>query len=131
LSKKNVAYHSEIHYTLKVAKFRFVQWLVEWLFSQNGFYFVWDQGNKTKSKEKHDVTVEEIEEVFEMNEALRALGEQISPEANEPRFGILGVTKSGRHLFVCFTLRALGIRIISVRNINRRERKLYEELCKE
>jgi uncharacterized DUF497 family protein len=66
-----------------------------------------------------------------MNEALRALGEQTNPETDEPRFGILGVTKSGRHLFVCFTLRALGIRIISARNMNRKERKLYEELCKE
>ena len=114
-----------------MAKFRFVLWLVEWLLSQENFHFVWDQGNKTKSHEKHNVTVEEIEEVFEISEAMRSLGEQVSPEAEEPRFGILGITKSGRHLFVCFTLRAAGIRIISARNMNSREKKLYGELCKE
>jgi hypothetical protein len=30
-----IATYSEIHYTLKVAKFRFVLWLMEWLYSQN------------------------------------------------------------------------------------------------
>jgi uncharacterized DUF497 family protein len=114
-----------------VAKFRFIQWLVEWLLSQDAFQFVWDVGNKTKSFDKHKVTLGEIEEVFEMNEAIRALGEQVSPEPDEPRFGILGITKSGRHLFICFTLRANGIRIISARNMNKKERKLYGELCEE
>ena len=66
-----------------------------------------------------------------MSDALRALGEQVSPETDEPRFGVLGITKLGRHLFVCFTLRATGIRIISARDMNRTERILYAELCKE
>lgn len=48
----------------------------------------------------HKVTSNEIEEVFSMPEAIRALGEQTSPEVHEPRFGILGVTKKGRYLFV-------------------------------
>ena len=108
-----------------MAKFRFIQWLVEWLVSQEVFQFAWDLGNNSKSLDKHKVTIEEIEEIFEMNEALRALGEQVNPEADEPRFGVLGITKIGRHLFVCFTLRATGIRIISARDMNKKERKLY------
>ena len=30
-----------------------------------------------------------------MTEAIRALGEQMSPAVHEPRFGILGITKKG------------------------------------
>ena len=112
-----------------MAKFRFIQWLVEWLFVQSNFHFEWDTGNNSKSLQKHNVTILEIEQVFSMPEALRALGEQISPTHPEPRFGILGVTKIGRHLFVCFTLKGNGLRIISAREMNQKERKLYVELC--
>ena len=114
-----------------MAKFRFIQWLVEWLISQSSFQFEWDHGNQTKSLQKHKVTIAEIEEIFAMNDAIRALGEQLSPLAPEPRFGILGVTKGGRHLFVCFTLRGSGVRIISAREMSQKERKLYAELCEE
>jgi uncharacterized DUF497 family protein len=114
-----------------MAKFRFIQWLVEWLLSQESFQFEWDQGNRTKSQQKHKVALEEIEEVFAMAEAIRALGEQFKPAAPEPRFGILGVTKQGRHLFICFTLRGSGIRVISSREMSKKERKLYVELCEE
>ena len=112
-----------------MAKFRFIQWLVEWLLSQDNFQFEWDQGNNTKSHQKHKVTTDEIEEVFFMLEAIRALGEQLSPLMPEPRFGILGITKNGRHMFVCFTLRGAGLRIISAREMSQKERKLYAELC--
>lgn len=88
-----------------MAKFRFILWLVEWLLAQSEFNFVWDEGNQKKSQEKHGVSVLEIEEVFESSEALRALGEQISPQVDEPRFGVLGITKTARHLFVCFNSR--------------------------
>ena len=75
------------------------------------------------------MTTDEIEQVFLIAEAIRALGEQTSPTISEPRFGILGVTKKGRHLFICFTLRGSGIRVISAREMSQTERKLYVELC--
>lgn len=112
-----------------MAKFRFIQWLVEWILTQDSFQFEWDHGNRSKSHQKHKVTSEEIEEVFSIAEAVRALGEQISPVVQEPRFGILGVTKKGRHLFICFTLRGSGIRVISAREMSRNERTLYAKLC--
>lgn len=114
-----------------MAHFKFVQWLVEWILAQSSFSFEWDAGNKIKSHEKHGVTSEEAEEVFEQIEAIRALGEQVSPPVSELRLGILGLTKSGRHVFICFTIRGTGIRIISIREMNRKEKKLYEELCEE
>lgn len=120
-----------VNYTIlkPTAKFRFMQWLAEWLLSQENFRFEWDHANQTKSHQKHKVTSDEIEEVFSMAEAIRALGEQSSPVVQEPRFGILGVTKKGRHLFICFTLRGTGVRVISAREMSQKERKLYVELC--
>ena len=114
-----------------MAQFRFVLWLVEWLLIQSHFVFEWDLGNDTKNLQKHKVTTREAEEVFESPEDLRALGEQVMPTTLEPRFGLLGVTKTGRKLFVCFTLRGTGIRVISAREMNKKERDLYGELCEE
>lgn len=49
---------------------------------------------------------------------------------NEERFRILGRTQSERLLLVVFTLRLGKIRIISVRDVNKSEAKLYEERIK-
>ena len=64
-------------------------------------------------------------------ESLKALGEQISPKSSEPRFALLGTNPMGRYLFVCFTIRGNGVRVISARDMNQKERKLYGELSKE
>ena len=50
---------------------------------------------------------------------------------NEPRYGILGVTRKGRHLFLCFTLRGAGVRVISARDMNRKEKVLYDQVREE
>lgn len=114
-----------------MASFRFIQWLVDWIDNQAKFAFEWDLGNRTKNYIKHGITVTEAESVFEQVEAIRALGEQISPKINEPRYGILGLTNDLVHVFVCFTIRGSGIRIIHIRKMNKKERRLYVELCKE
>ena len=114
-----------------MAHFQFVGWLVEWILNQSGFAFEWDSGNIRKSLDKHGVTCQEAEEVFEQREAIHVLGKQIIPSTEEPRFAVLWVTGNGRHLFVCFTLRGSGIRVISTREMNKKERELYEELCEE
>jgi hypothetical protein len=53
------------------------------------------------------------------------------PSVNEPRYGILGLTSEFEHVFVCFTIRGSGLRIIHIRRMNKKERRLYAELCKE
>jgi len=116
---------------MAMASFRFIQWLVEWFENQTQFSFEWDLGNLTKNLKKHGITREEAESVFEQIEAIRALGEQISPKASEPRYGILGLTGDLKPVFVCFTIRGSGIRIIHIRRMNRKERRVYAELCKE
>ena len=113
-----------------MAAFRFIQWLVDWMECQPYFAFEWDLGNRTKNFIKHEITIEEAESVFSQPEAIRALGEQVSPKANEPRYGILGLTGTLKHVFVCFTIRGSGIRIIHIRNMNKKEKSLYAELCK-
>ena len=114
-----------------MAKFRFIEWLVDWILTQGTFAFEWDSGNETKNVQKHGITRDEAESVFEQPEAVRAVGEQVSPLATEPRYGILGVTTSGKKVFVCFTLRASGIRIISIREMNRKEKEQYAMLLRQ
>lgn len=114
-----------------MAKFRFVQWLMGWLESQPVFAFEWDEGNQTKSLYKHAITCDEAESVFYQAEAIRVLGEQVAPEVDEPRYGLFGMTITGKRVFLCFTLRGTGIRIISVRKLNKREAILYAKICEE
>jgi uncharacterized DUF497 family protein len=88
--------------------------------------FDWDAGNARKN-ERHGVSAAEAEQVF-FNAPLL-----LSPDARqsveEERFHALGKTSDGRGLHVTFTLRADGtlIRVISARDMHRKERTLYEQ----
>jgi uncharacterized DUF497 family protein len=123
---------SVIHYKRLrpyMAKFRFVFWLFEFLQTHRVLNFEWDDGNSLKSIQKHGLDNEMVESIF-LDENLLALGEQYQPQVNEARYGILGKTKSGEILFVCFTMRWNRIRPISSRHANLKERDLYEkEIC--
>jgi uncharacterized protein len=110
-----------------VAKFRFAQWLWDWLLAQPAFSFEWDAGNATKSAQKHGVTCEEAEQVF-AGWRFIPLGEQYQPACPEARFGVLGETASGRPLFVAFTLRGQRIRVVSARLMNKKEKEFYAAL---
>ncbi|HLA63069.1 MAG TPA: BrnT family toxin [Rhodothermales bacterium] len=95
--------------------------LYERLASATGFD--WDEGNVTKSVEKHGVSTAECEQVF-FNAPLLAAADP-GHSSQEPRFFALGQTDAGRHLFVAFTLRGTLIRPISTRDMSRRERAAY------
>jgi uncharacterized DUF497 family protein len=88
--------------------------------------FQWGEGNLLKNWERHQVTAVECEQVFFNQPALAAPDEPHSE--TEARFYILGQTDSGRELFVVFTTRGNLIRVISARDMNRKERKIYEAL---
>lgn len=45
--------------------------------------------------------------------------------SREPRFYALGHTDAGRRLFAVITIRGRLIRVVSGRDMNRRERKAY------
>ncbi len=87
--------------------------------------FEWDEGNRTKNWEKHRVSQAECEQVF-FNEPL-LLFPDVRHSQHEPRYYVLGHTNAGRHLFVVFTIRGTLIRIISARDMSRKERKVYEQ----
>ena len=88
--------------------------------------FDWDDGNARKSLLKHGVSRAEAEQVF-IGEPL--LAEDFAHGQAEARFQALGQTVEGRRLHVTFTLRDNGrkSRIISARDMNRRERNCYEQ----
>lgn len=86
--------------------------------------FEWDQGNVGKNL-KHNVEDQEAEEVF-LDERRFIFKDRLHSE-DEERFRILGKTKKGRLLFVVFTMRRGKVRVISVRDISRREVYLYEK----
>ncbi|NJL08082.1 MAG: BrnT family toxin [Bacteroidales bacterium] len=88
--------------------------------------FDWDDGNARKSADKHDVSMAEAEQVF-FNEPLLVVDDPKHSTA-EPRFHALGRTDRGRRLHITFTVRAGGtrIRVISARDMSRRERTIYE-----
>lgn len=93
--------------------------------------FVWDKGNIDKNWIKHRVINSECEEVF--FDKKKVIFKDVIHSRNEERHRILGKTKKGRLLFVVFTIRENKIiredkiRVISARDINKKERRLYEE----
>lgn len=89
--------------------------------------FDWDDGNARKSLDKHRVTQAEAEQVF-AGESLM-LAEDVKHSEEEARFQALGQTIEGRRLHVTFTLRENGkkLRVISARDMNRKERAIYEQ----
>jgi uncharacterized DUF497 family protein len=86
--------------------------------------FQWDAGNAEKNWERHRVSRTECEGVFFVQPLLVAIDEKHS--GKEPRYFALGGSGSGRRLFIVFTVRDDLIRVISARDMSRRERKIYE-----
>jgi len=89
--------------------------------------FQWDQGNSRKSVAQHGVGQSEVEQIFFNQPLLLLVDEKHS--SNEARYHALGVTDDGRLLHCTFTLRNTStlIRVISVREMHRKERLIYEQ----
>ncbi len=87
--------------------------------------FDWDESNIHKNWDKHQVSWWECEEVF-VNEPILFLKDPVHLQG-EKRYYALGMTAEKRRLFVSFTIRHKKIRPISVRDMSRKERRIYEE----
>lgn len=89
--------------------------------------FDWDQGNERKNVDKHSVSQAEAEQVF-FNHPLLVLRD-VRHSQQESRYHALGVTDNNRLLHITFTLRSAEqlIRIISARDMHRKERFFYEQ----
>ena len=87
--------------------------------------FQWDEGNARKSFDLHNVSQDEAEQVFSNQPLL--IVDNTAHSLQERRYNAFGVTSAGRRLHVTFTMRnerAL-IRVISARDMSRREREHY------
>ena len=85
--------------------------------------FDWDEGNVEKNWRAHQVTPFEAEQVF-FNRPL-LVADDVKHSQEEKRYYILGQTDAKRMLFIAFALRKKRIRVISARDMNRKERKVY------
>ncbi|KPK41597.1 MAG: hypothetical protein AMJ65_09115 [Phycisphaerae bacterium SG8_4] len=89
----------------------------------------WDKGNRSKNWDLHRVEWWEAEEIFFGYPLL------IYPDPEhsriEDRFFCLGRTRVERFLFVVFTVRANKIRVISARDMSKKERRIYDEASQE
>jgi uncharacterized protein len=88
--------------------------------------FDWDAGNARKN-DHHGVSMAEAEQVF-FNVPVLMLPDSAYSQS-EPRYHALGKTIDGRRLHISFTLRGDGklIRVISARDMHRKERAHYEQ----
>jgi len=90
--------------------------------------FQWDEGNSEKNKVKHNVSKSECEQVF-FNKLI-IISDVKNNYEKEKRWYLLGRTDIDRRLFVVFTIRKNMIRVISARDMSKKERELYYEAIK-
>lgn len=88
------------------------------------YEFDWDSGNSDKPK-KHGLTLEEVEEAF--FDQQRMVFEDWKHSTAEKRLTFLGKTKQERLLNITYTIRKQKIRVITARDINKKEVYLYEK----
>ncbi len=91
--------------------------------------FNWDEWNAPKIWEKHGVSQTECEQAF-FNEPL-VVGGDVKHSDSERRYYVLGVTDKGRELFLVFTLREDRIRVITARDMSRKERRIHRDVKEE
>jgi len=91
--------------------------------------FEWDEKNIDKNWEKHKVKYTEIEDVFFNNPVIVDV-DKSKILYGEDRKIAYGITNDTRLLFVVFTIRNKKIRVISARDMSKKDRRFYEETKK-
>lgn len=87
--------------------------------------FTWDPQKAATNSQKHQMTFEEAQTVFD--DPLAVIFDDESHSTDEVREIIVGHSLRNRLLLVSFTERATSIRIISARRATDFERRAYEE----
>ena len=88
--------------------------------------FDWDEATGPKIWAKHEVSPVECEQVFFNLPVVAEHDEKHS--GSETRYYVLGQTDAGRRLFPVVTVPGDLLRVISARDMRRKERKVYESL---
>jgi len=86
--------------------------------------FEWDEHNAEKLWDKHQVSPSESEQIL-FNHPL-VVADDVKHSQEEKRYYSLGQTDKGRLLFVVFTIRKDLIRVISARDMSKKEKREYE-----
>ncbi len=88
--------------------------------------FQWDKGNLDKNWKFHKVLNIEAEQIF-FNKPLIIQNVEKHSTGDENRFYALGKTDLERYLFIVFTIRSNSLRILSARDMSKKERSIYDE----
>lgn len=91
--------------------------------------FDWDNGNREKNLIKHSVSITEAEQVFFNIPLLTEISAKHLAK-NENRYFSLGCTNQIRFLAIIFIIRERKIRVISARDMSKKERLEYEKEIK-
>lgn len=95
--------------------------------------FDWNDSNARKNVDKHDVSQPEAEQAFLNRPLVVSPGTLHSQQ--EPRYHALGTPDNKRQLHLIITVRSgaagMFIRIISARDMHRKERSKYEQTKKD
>lgn len=86
--------------------------------------FEWNKANIKKNWLKHKVSSSKCEQIF-FNQPL-VVADDIEHSQKENRYYALGQADTKRLLFVVFAIRKDLIRVISARDMNRKERRVYK-----
>jgi uncharacterized DUF497 family protein len=88
--------------------------------------FDWDPNKAVRNLSRHGVSFAEAATVFDDSFGWAFFDPDHSQD--EDRFLMIGTSNTGRLLIVSYTEAADDVRIISAREVTRRERKDYESL---
>ena len=97
--------------------------MVKWFKRLEGF--AWDEANRDKNLLKHNVSFKECEEAFA--DLQKKLFSDRQHSSQEKRYLLFAKTEKQRHLLIAFTVRKSHVRVISARDMNKKERKIYEK----
>jgi uncharacterized DUF497 family protein len=87
--------------------------------------FEWDENKAEKNLSKHQVSFDEAKTVFDDPLYIDFYDPDHSEE--EERYLIVGQSNRGCILIVSYTERGNSIRLISAREVTRKEQRVYEE----
>lgn len=87
--------------------------------------FEWNPDKAALNLEKHGISFEEAETVF--NDSLSVTFPDPDHSIGESRYVIIGISRFSELLVVAHTDRGEKVRIISARKATRQEKRFYEE----
>ncbi len=90
--------------------------------------FDWDKANSEKNDHKHGVFYKEAEEVFTNDDLIIVPDTRHSQ--HEERHYVYGLTNENRRLLIAFTVRNHKVRVITARNMSKKERAWYDKEIK-